>query len=158
MSTFRAFAIFGLCVLELCQTCSAFQPGLLRKGRDSHSLKKQCFHPLALSKNDSDGKMEEFANPFFSAISNYSTLAFAAIALIFSPLPSSPASVAWADEAGVSATTQSTVFQSSPKQESVAVVEEVWNLINKYFIDRTFNGQVSTFGCGVCQIPVVFAN
>ena len=41
-----------------------------------------------------------------------------------------------------------------PKQESLlaagfdkkqenSVVEEVWGLVNKYYIDRTFNGQVS---------------
>jgi hypothetical protein len=43
--------------------------------------------------------------------------------------------------------TEESLLTAPSKKESadITVVEEVWNLINKYFIDQTFNGQVSLF-------------
>lgn len=53
-----------------------------------------------------------------------------------------PASIAWADEASA-ATPTSTLLQPSgtKKQSEQTVVDEVSNLIQKYFIDKTYNGQ-----------------
>jgi carboxyl-terminal processing protease len=50
-----------------------------------------------------------------------------------------PASVAWANEP--TATPTITLVQSTTKQAEQTVIDEVSNLIQKYFIDRTFNGQ-----------------
>lgn len=73
-------------------------------------------------------------------------------ALTFVPLPLCSAWAAatdFADTAGSKPVAESTLLQGSPtatstqQQEasSSSVVDEVWNLINKYYIDRTFNGQ-----------------
>lgn len=50
-----------------------------------------------------------------------------------------PASIVWADE-GIT-TQESTILKGSTKQAETSVIDEVWNLVNKYYIDRTFNGQ-----------------
>lgn len=160
MTSFRTLCtIFGLLMLEVSQTCSAFEPALLRQGRIHLEQKNRLSstwgssrnHPLAshrrqteFESNNDSKQTGECSNPLSSMIGYYSTLVFASMALLFSTL--APASIAWADEAAAPATTQSTLLQSSPKQNSISVVEEVWNLINKYSMDRSFNGQVG-FDC-----------
>jgi hypothetical protein len=51
-----------------------------------------------------------------------------------------PTSIAWAEESA--APTESSIVQSTAKQADFTVVEEVWTLIKKYYIDKTYNGQV----------------
>jgi hypothetical protein len=72
----------------------------------------------------------------------YSTLLFTTATLMLAPLNPND-SMAWAASSIAPATEQSTLLQTSPVvKQKESVVEEAWNLVNKYFIDRTFNDQV----------------
>jgi len=59
--------------------------------------------------------------------------------------PMSAFAVETATSQAAAPTQQSLLIQSpsttEPQQEEVPVVEEAWNLVNKYYIDRTFNNQ-----------------
>ena len=70
----------------------------------------------------------------------YSTMIFTTATILFSP-PVFEQDVSFVARAETSAT-ESVLVQLSPKQNAVSVVDEVWNLINKYYIDPTFHGQV----------------
>jgi hypothetical protein len=72
----------------------------------------------------------------------YSTLLFTTATLMLAPLNPND-SMAWAATSVAPATESSTLLQTSPVvKQKESVVEETWNLVNKYYIDRTFNGQV----------------
>jgi hypothetical protein len=165
MTSFKtSFALFGLWILlDASQTSSAFEPALLRKGRTSLGGKPR---QASVSRSSSSSKgfflldshrqaddfepnaetnkaVQKHIDSFSAAVRYYSTLAFASVALLLSTTLFEPASIAWADEGAASGTTaQRTLLQASPKKAEITVVDEVWNLINKYYIDRTFNGQV----------------
>jgi hypothetical protein len=92
---------------------------------------------------DSDGNTNTLHNSRLTqTLAYYSTLLFTTATLMLAPLNPND-SMAWAATSVAPATEQSTLLQTSPVvKQKESVVEEVWNLVNKYFIDRTFNGQV----------------
>jgi hypothetical protein len=93
--------------------------------------------------NDSVGDTNTRHNSLTQTLAYYSTLLFTTATLMLAPLNPND-SMAWAATTSVDpATEQSTLLQTSPLvKQKESVVEEAWNLINKYFIDRTFNDQV----------------
>lgn len=91
--------------------------------------------------NNRNGGLDAIA----SKIGHYAALSLTAMSLIFTTLPGQEANtMAWADT--TTKATESTLVQTTSSSEttelSSSVIDEVWNLINKYYIDKTFNGQV----------------
>jgi hypothetical protein len=84
-------------------------------------------------------RLEKRENSVGSAISYYSTLVFAAATLFFSFIQPDMIPIARADD--LTTTTLQTSLMNANQKENI-VLEETWNLMDKYFIDRTFNGLV----------------
>lgn len=85
--------------------------------------------------------LHPFGQTFLTDLRQFSLASLASVALVFGAY-SGPHSLAWAEDTSAS-TSQSTLLQSNTQQKDPSVVDEVWTLVDKYFIDRTFNGQVS---------------
>lgn len=95
---------------------------------------------------------EKAINPLSQKIREVSTLVFASMVLLFSPMME-PSSVAWAADS--SSQQESLLLQTSTKENEASVIDEVWNLVNKYYIDRSFNGQVSSVLCSyICKSEI----
>jgi C-terminal peptidase prc len=144
MKSFK-FSLFFLCLTELSL---AFQPNFQNKlsahpKNDVESWARSSLR-RAVKKdfNFETTKATKQINPISRAIRDASAMAFVSMVLLFSPL-AEPSSIAWADESA--APEESLLLQTSVKQEEASIIDEVWNLANKYFIDRTFNGQVTYF-------------
>ena len=147
--------LLGICCLDPAQRISAFQIAPLTRSfgsirldvadgatRSRRSVRNPtlCAHQRCdenlYQRTDKSGKG---SSSLLSCLRRASTVALAAIVVTLSCAQGS-ASIAWADESP--ATAQSTLLQPTNKQTAQTVVEEVWNLIQKYYIDRNFNGQV----------------
>ena len=140
--------------------CSAFQPAkqgrsVALNGHESHKhalFSKTSFpvwrnvRPLNSRLTDDEPVLrDQCSTPSHRGIGYYLAVGMASLAFLLSPVPS--VDRVWADEV---TTTESTLLQPSPTQTmSTSVVEEVWNLINKYYIDRTFNSQVGSSHSGL---------
>lgn len=87
-------------------------------------------------------------NPLIKIIREGPAVVFASMVIFFSAAsPSSVipnmSSMAWAETETTTTTAakESTLLESSAISKESSVIEEVWNLINKYYIERSFNGQ-----------------
>ena len=139
----------GLLLMDKSQTCSAFQPSLMKPslGRlsttNEQSLSMALWGVLEGSDDDDKQKKQICRLPENKKdkglVGYYSTIVLVSLAFLFSPIVKP-----YANAQAIEPTQESTLLQSSPTPTgSTSIVEEVWNLINKYYIDQTFNGQVS---------------
>mmetsp|Transcript_14062 Transcript_14062/g.34041 ORF Transcript_14062/g.34041 Transcript_14062/m.34041 type:complete len:534 (+) Transcript_14062:70-1671(+) len=148
-------AILALCICHFVTSTRAFQPAVpFQPGGLAHQHRQQSSSTRrwAQWKDDQIAKSDQVStspNPFVKLLRDGPAVAFASMVIFFAAAsPSSVipnmSSMAWAETetTTTTATTESKLLESSPiTKESTSVIEEVWNLINKYYIERSFNGQ-----------------
>jgi hypothetical protein len=81
------------------------------------------------------------SNPLPKMVGHWLTMILACLTIASSTVMGTPF-VASAAE-GTMASAESSLLQSTPKNADTNVVNEVWALINKYYINQSFNGQVN---------------
>ena len=150
-------AVWALCASHTNNNALAFQPSNLnaiqrqssQARSSSPSWGMSSSQPLILLHaahdnvdNDSIDDKSTRHNSLTQTLAYYSTMLFTTATLMLAPLNPND-SMAWAASSIAPATEESTLLQTSPLvKQKESVVEETWNLVNKYFIDRTFKGQV----------------
>jgi carboxyl-terminal processing protease len=138
-------AIVAFCSFNPAPFTSSFQPTFSRKAIALSSDPRNKFESYSLSRwahNEEldleNAKIAKTIDPLSRAVRDVSTVMFASMIFLFSSI-AQPASIVWADEG--TTPQESTIVQAPTKSNEASVTDEVWNLVNKYFIDRTFNGQ-----------------
>ena len=83
------------------------------------------------------------SNPLLATIANWATMIFACLAIVSATMAGLPFSASALEGTTVMTSEESAILQSATPLQNVenSVVNEVWGLINKYYIDRGFNGQ-----------------
>ena len=142
-SSFSSILIFsGYYFLNSVPLNSAFQPSWSNVNKHSHISFGVSSSSRWAKFDDHDAEDCTKENPMSyltRSLKEASVLAFASLVLFSSTL-AEPSSIAWAEET-THATQESTLLQPSNKQKDISIIEEVWGLVSKYYIDRTFNGQ-----------------
>eukprot|EP00980_Cylindrotheca_fusiformis_P006362 scaffold1356_cov123-Cylindrotheca_fusiformis.AAC.43 len=134
-----------ICFYNLAPSILSFQPAAnLRLARLSQEKDHRFGPDLSLRRSsnkehDLEGdKIAPFSNLLPRLFRDVPAVIVASIVFLLSSI-ADPATIVWADE-GITPQ-QSTLLQGSTKRAESSVLDEVWNLVDKYYIDRTFNGQ-----------------
>ncbi|CAJ1934434.1 unnamed protein product [Cylindrotheca closterium] len=148
------FKILILCVCHFAASTLALQPAVPIQpvGLARHHQKQSS--STARWAQWKDNRMEETSqvcsspNPLVKLLRDGPAVVFASMIIFFSAAsPSSVvpnmSSMAWAETetTTTTVTTESKLLEPSSITKESSVIEEVWNLINKYYIERSFNHQ-----------------
>jgi hypothetical protein len=141
------FCQYRTCHVSSFQLVPATRSKVSFRLEDDVTSGRTVKHPLKaqLRPTEESGEASKSHNSIKEDKSNFSAQRFCSSVVLASTLLlgcflADPTPQAWAAEAPTA--TESTLLQPSTKQNELTVVEEVWNLVNKYYIDRNFNGQV----------------
>lgn len=146
--------ILALCFCRFAKSTLAFQAGLpplkaVKVAEKSRQPTRTSTTQWAKPNNDSvEGtkRNDMSSNYLLRLLREGPAVVLASMVIFFSAL-SSPSSfipnmssVAWA-ETETTTTTESKLLEASSMTKDASIIEEVWNLVNKYYIERSFNGQ-----------------
>ncbi|KAL3938717.1 MAG: hypothetical protein SGBAC_006430 [Bacillariaceae sp.] len=157
----RTSTISALCVGCLATSTLAFQPAvpLQPVGLAQHQQQRSTtsrWGQRSDNQVEDSNQVSTALNPLVKLLREGPSVVFASMVIFFSAAsPSSVipnmSSMAWAETETATTTTTTTtttavateskLLESSSITRESSIIDEVWNLINKYYIDRSFGGQ-----------------